>query len=155
MDKERKVDKVRRLKQWIKDEVCKRGAHGQFGKFVEIVKDDGESNPDRSAYEFRFLCNIYTENNRYRITARDRSEDEGYLGCTVSDRKSRAGEDWTRGRDLADGKFTRETWEDIKNDIIRRELVPLATQVEPVEKEKEAVGEEKEPKESEEKEPKE
>jgi len=140
--KERKVDKVRRLKQWIKDEVCK---YGGYEKYVEIVKDDGESNEARSAYEFSFQCNIYTENNRYRINAKDRSEDEGYLGCTATVRKPQAGEDWTRGRDLADGKFTRETWEDIKNDIIRRELVPLAVKVESV------VGEEKEPKESEEK----
>ncbi len=146
MDKERKVDKVHRLKQWIKDEVCK---YGQYKEYVEIIKDEGESNEARSAYKFRFQCNIYTENNRYRISARDRSEDEGYLGCTVSDRKPYAGEDWTRGRDLADGKFIRETWEKIKNDIIRRELVPLVAKVESV------VGEEKEPKESEEKELKE
>ena len=51
--------------------------------------------------------------------------DKGYLGCTVIARKSRAGEDWVRGNDLADGKYCKETWEKIKNNIISYELVKI------------------------------
>ena len=36
------------------------------------------------------------------------------------------GETWTRGSDLADGKFNRETWERILRDIIRNELQKLS-----------------------------
>jgi len=50
----------------------------------------------------------------------------GYLGCTVLDRKPVAGEDWQRGRDLADGAYCYKTWKEIKNDIIAFELVKVA-----------------------------
>ncbi len=64
---------------------------------------------------------FYTRDNRYSITA-----SETYLGCQVSSRKPRAGEDWTRGNDLPDGKFNEETWNEIKNAIISYELVKIA-----------------------------
>jgi len=54
---------------------------------------------------------------------------DGYLGCTVQNRKQVAGEDWNRGRDLADGKYCYETWQEIKNDIIAFELVKVANKV--------------------------
>lgn len=139
MDKERQVDKVRRLKQWVKNELIDK-RFNEFEDVVQVIKDEGESNPDRSAYEYKFAFNIYTEEHRYRISAMDRSEDEGYLGCTSSTRKPLAGEDHTRGNDLADGKFTRETWERIKGDIIAYELVKLAPKVESVERGKGAKG---------------
>ncbi|MEE8114809.1 MAG: hypothetical protein V3T23_10710, partial [Nitrososphaerales archaeon] len=46
-----------------------------------------------------------------------------YLGCTASSRKPRAGEDWTRGSDLADGDLSLETWNKILGDIVAYELV--------------------------------
>lgn len=49
----------------------------------------------------------------------------GYLGCTVTARKPRAGEDWVRGNDLADGAYCKETWRKIKDDIISYELVKI------------------------------
>jgi hypothetical protein len=51
-----------------------------------------------------FGVTIYTVTNAYafRIT-------KTYLGCTAATRMPRAGEDWTRGNDLPDGKFTKET----------------------------------------------
>lgn len=64
---------------------------------------------------------FYTKDNRYSITAK-----KEYLGCQVSSRKPRAGEDWTRGNDLPDGKFNRDTWNNIKNAIISYELVKIA-----------------------------
>ncbi len=54
-----------------------------------------------------------------------RSGDNGYLGCASSVRKSRAGEDWLRGNDLADGSYSERTWQRIKNNIIAYELVKV------------------------------
>lgn len=138
MDKERKVNKISRLKQWIKDEICR---YGQFAKVVQVLKDEGQCTAEEGKpKEFRFQCNIFTEEHRYRISAIDRSEDEGYLGCTASTRKPRVGEDWTRGNDLPDGKFTRETWEDIKNGILQYELLELAPKTEAIADEEEVKG---------------
>jgi len=117
------MSKVDQLKQWVQ-EICR--GEKSLENFMKVIEDKGESNEDRSAYEFKFKFNIYTGTHFYRITALDRSENEGYLGCTMSNRKPRAGEDWTRGRDLPDGKFTKETWDEIKNAIIACELVELA-----------------------------
>ena len=134
------MEKIEQLKQWVKEELI----DIRFNKFEDVVKvitDEGESNEDGSAYGFRFKFNIYTEVHCYRISALDRSEDKGYLGCTVSTRKPRAGEDWTRGNDLADGPFTKETWQKIKNDIVAYELVKLAPKTKPITDEvKETVG---------------
>jgi len=67
---------------------------------------------------------LYTDNHQYAILAVDRGdEDNGYLGCVVSCRKPRAGEDWTRGNDLPDGPLNYQTWGEIKDAIIRYELV--------------------------------
>lgn len=49
--------------------------------------------------------------------------DGGYLGCTSSCRKPRAGEDWHRGSDLSDGLLTEDTWRSILGDIISYEMV--------------------------------
>jgi len=65
----------------------------------------------------RFSIYLYTHNYRYCISCKRQ-----YLGCTSSCRKTKAGEDWTRGRDLPDGNFCRQTWELIKNSIIKSEL---------------------------------
>lgn len=84
---------------------------------------------------FRF----YTDVNSYAITAKepivrndppgcdhfDPSE-SGYLGCVSSCRKPRAGEDWRRGNDLADGPFNMETWNRIMHDIVAYEVVQIA-----------------------------
>jgi len=72
---------------------------------------------------------IWTATNEYSIVA---SFDEkygykrddcfkGYLGCVSSCRKSRTGEDWFRGNDLADGRFSEETWRKILFDIVAYE----------------------------------
>ncbi len=83
-----------------------------------------------------YMCNLdnaeglriklFTENNAYSIVARPpKGDDKGYLGCIADSRTPRAGEDWTRGNDLADGKFTEETWIEILYDIIGYELVKI------------------------------
>ena len=52
-------------------------------------------------------------------------KNRGYLGCVGQTRKARAGEDWLRGNDLADGSYSKETWQKIKNDILAYELVKV------------------------------
>jgi hypothetical protein len=56
---------------------------------------------------------------------------EGYLGCTASCRKPRAGEDWTRGSDLADGPLTEAIWRRILADIVSYEMVRVHRQRQP------------------------
>lgn len=80
-----------------------------------------------TVYQFR----IYTDRYLYRITAIDRPTGDGYLGCTMSCRKPRAGEDWERGNDLPDGPFVNETWLKILEGIIRNELVGVSKRPSP------------------------
>lgn len=68
---------------------------------------------------------IYTDVNVYSITARAET-DGGYLGAMGKSRKPRAGEDWTRGNDLADGPLNLDTWRQIKDCILSYEMVVLA-----------------------------
>lgn len=49
-----------------------------------------------------------------------------YLGCVASCRTQRPGETWTRGNDLPDGGFSRETFDRIIFAIVGYELVALA-----------------------------
>lgn len=92
-------------KEWIAEIV----PAGDVDKYVQTV-----------GVHFR----IYTQDHIYSITVIE-SPDGGYLGCIASTRKPRAGEDWTRGNDLPDGKLNYETWCKIKDAILRYELVPL------------------------------
>ena len=72
---------------------------------------------ERLQREGRILFRVYTRTNCYSIHATP-----GYLGAQVMVRKPRAGETWTRGRDLADGDFSKHTWIDILADIVAFEL---------------------------------
>ena len=77
-------------------------------------------NKNRAYDQDRIGVRIFTKEHIYQIGAR-----ETYLGCIASVRKPRAGEDWTRGSDLPDGKFSKPTWEKIKSGIVRYELVKV------------------------------
>jgi len=68
---------------------------------------------------YRIHITLYTNDHQYRISATT----DGYLGCMVDTRKPRAGEMWTRGNDLPDGKFCRKTWDAIIRKIVGYELV--------------------------------
>jgi len=94
--------------EWMKEII----PFGRISNYVKIVDDD--------------RIRIYTNYHVFSIIVK-----KTYLGCQASTRKPRAGEDWTRGNDLPDGKFTRETWEKIKNAIIKYELVKLSPVKEP------------------------
>jgi len=93
--------------------------------FIEVLYDGGRGDEDGKV-EMKKKIMFYTDNNKYSIVAIDRGEDAGYLGCQVSSRKPRAGEDWDRGNDLPDGLFNKKTLEQIKNAIIAYELVELS-----------------------------
>ena len=103
------------FQEWLK-EICRWNRDDLF------LHWKGENS---SPGEYLGMVNIYTHNHKYRINAKLHKDGHTYLGCTVSARMPRAGEDWTRRNDLPDGKFTRETWDKIKNAIVRYELVKI------------------------------
>jgi len=108
--------------KWLEDLVFPR----DVDDFIEVLYDGGQGEGDGS-FEMKKQISFYTDNNIYCIIAICREEeDKSYLGCTVSARKSRPGEDWQRGNDLPDGPFNNKTLEQIKNGIIAYELEPLS-----------------------------
>lgn len=112
------------FKEWLSEIIIGDGK----GKNLYIKESSGgESSPFK--YEHRYRFTFYTNNYKYTISAVERSDKHGYLGCTMDCRKARAGEDWTRGNDLPDGILNRKTWEKIKNAIIKNELVKLSPKI--------------------------
>ena len=74
-------------------------------------------------HEDRSGVRIYTKEHVYNIVYR---HDGGYLGCTASCTFMYPGETHTRGNDLPDGKFSRKTWDAIKNGIIKYEVQKIS-----------------------------
>lgn len=75
-----------------------------------------------------YSCLFFTNEYQYTIRVRvpiDMGNDLGYVGCGVSTRKTRVGETWSRGMDLPDGKYTKDTFSKIEKSIIRYELKNL------------------------------
>ena len=104
------------LYEWLKE-------ISRYSKVEDFILPD---------YKYGVTVYFYTKENRYNIKAKlPKKKDKGYLGCMVKTRKPRAGEDWNRGRDLPDGNYCRETWNEIKNDIISYELVKIVKIVKP------------------------
>ena len=75
--------------------------------------------------ETRVHLEFFTDTNKYSINAVERKNGHSYLGCGASCRKPRAGEEQHRGRDLADGDLSHETWVRILADIVSYEMVNL------------------------------
>jgi hypothetical protein len=107
--------------QWLKDLVYP----SDVEDLIEVIYDGGQGDPD-TGYEIKKKVAFYTDEHKYFIVAIEEENGDGYLGCQVSARKPRAGETWTRGNDLPDGKFTTQTLEQIKNKIIAYELQQLS-----------------------------
>jgi hypothetical protein len=99
------------LIEWLKEIV----PYNNLDKYVRLRDAEGQH------LQRLVFC---TEAHTYAISAHFEG-DRTYLGCIASARKMRAGEDWTRGNDLPDGDFSRQTWERIKNAIIRHEMIEL------------------------------
>jgi len=87
--------------------------YNDFDKFVVVERD--EPHESRSV-----RIKFWTSENEYSIRAS--LADADYLGCVVSARKPRTGEDWTRGNDLPDGRYCEETWLEIVYGILAYEL---------------------------------
>lgn len=106
-------------------------AHGaNLVDAAELSVRDGEHAVRQRTWRIR----LFTRTHQYTITARppygmggsiSTHADAGYLGCTVTARQPLAGEDWTRGRDLPDGPYCEETWNEIVHGILGYELVRL------------------------------
>jgi hypothetical protein len=96
---------------------------------VQVVSDVTEPSPSSAAVERRLILALYTTQSRYRIAAVERlpggpfKRAGVYLGAQVSSRAPRPGEDHTRGRDLADGPLSQDTWRRVLADIVACELV--------------------------------
>ncbi len=111
---------IEQFEKWLK-EICRWDRDDWFIHWIDV--------PEERPGELTGIARVYTHTYRYNITARKHEDGHTYLGCTVSCRTPRAGEGWTRGNDLPDGEFSRTTWEQIKNAIIRYELVKVAKPV--------------------------
>jgi hypothetical protein len=109
-------EKMKLLNQWLSELVFP----GRLESLIQILK-----NYKNEIEEVKEIC-LYTNENKYKIYAIDRKNDDGYLGCSVTTRKMRAGEDWFRGNDLIDGPFLRETWMRIMCSIVNYELITLS-----------------------------
>lgn len=94
----------------------------KLGKFVDELGRWGKAKFLWQEEEGWVRVSLFTDGNCYGI----RATDTGYLGCIVSARKPRPGEDWTRGNDLADGKLNEETWNRILRDILAYELKSIS-----------------------------
>lgn len=105
---------------WIERDLSR---FGETRNHVERVNSEGSKDGDE--YEYKEKIRLYTETNSYSIVAVEHSNDTGYLGCQASSRKPRAGEDWTRGRDLPDGPLNEETWHEILGAIVSYEMVKV------------------------------
>jgi len=71
---------------------------------------------------------FYTKENSYFLTVnlpKYSENGKGYMMASFLSRKPRAGEDWNRGNDLADGPYSEKTWNRIVNKILSYELVKV------------------------------
>ncbi len=110
-----RIDKHLMLEMWMKAITRKK----------VIMEEDKWGHGEDGEWERGKVYHFYTSKYRYHVVAVDRSKDDGYLGCQVSTRMPRAGENWNRGNDLSDGPFVHKTWEKIKNSILGYELVEI------------------------------
>ena len=109
---------IKDLQEWIERDITRFGAIEQYA----LLDYDGPDENGRAGYGVK----IFTDANAYKIIAVESDESyNGYLGCQGHSRKPRAGEDWTRGNDLADGPLTEETWQKILGDIVSYEMVRI------------------------------
>jgi hypothetical protein len=104
---------------WIKDAKYSEYA-GDRDSFTKVSSKNSTKDNWLASYFY-----IYTDTYRYCIRA-----SSNYLGCQVSARKPDAGEDWHRGNDLADGDFSKDTWNKIIADIVGYESVRSSKKIE-------------------------
>ena len=118
------------LESWI-ERLCK------LQSYSEIVQTMIDSSTSDRGIEKKKQYRLFTKEYIYCIVAVE-SLEHSYLGCIVMSRKPKVGEEWGKGKALADGKFEHMTWIRILEDIIAYELTPIP---ETILLEKEKVGE--------------
>lgn len=115
------------LRSWLERDLAR------FAKIEDHLQEEGsDTDTGRGAKQWKFC--FYTDNNGYHFLAIERVDGRNYLGCVSSSRKPRAGEDWHRGRDLADGPLSEETWRRILADIVSYEMVRVHSKEEALRK---------------------
>jgi len=107
------------LVQWMND--MKHGYRDSILYMEVTVLRDNEEDEDSG----RIRIFMYSHTNKYTVIATRDKSGKTYLGAGVSCRKPRAGEYWTRGSDLSDGTFSKDTWIKILGDIVGNELVKI------------------------------
>ena len=112
------------FKTWLQRDLSRFGKNETHIEVVQGVSSEPVQ-PGQAAEQRIMKIRLYTNTNCYAITAHERTKDNGYLGCISSTRKPRAGEDWTRGSDLADGSLNETTWHKILADIVSYEMVGI------------------------------
>ena len=91
----------------------------------ELGFDKVHVSPKQEEKKNELHFSLFTPKHEYKVVAHPRGKSKSYLGCIVYNRAPEPGEDRIRSSDLADGRLSRETWEQIKNDIIATELLPV------------------------------
>jgi hypothetical protein len=110
------IDAAPEFALWLKELV----RYGNVDSQVLILLDTKEMGKNR------FVCRLYTNDHFYSISGYKSLEGNGgYLGCIASTRKNRVGEDWNRGSDLPDGKYSKKTFDAIVRGIVAYELKSL------------------------------
>jgi hypothetical protein len=110
------------MKEWIWS-----GKFGSLKNFdLRIDTSDPSAGRHRVVLKFNTITHSYSVVGKPASPVRPPESDTGYLGCVMSDRLPLAGETWTRGSDLADGSFSRATWDRIVQDILSAELSAAA-----------------------------
>ena len=117
-------NKIDQLRQWI-SQLIPGEAYDKYVQELAPKEKESEKVPEEVCCRFR----IFTKNRcRYAIVGVDKGDDdEGYLGCVMSNDYSWAGEDHQRGHDLPDGPFNIDTWHRIVNAIAADQLRELGT----------------------------
>lgn len=78
---------------------------------------------DENAYRMKIFSSEYEYNIRIRVPFHE--EDRGYIGCFFTCRKFYTGDIDKTGCDLPDGKFEKETLDNIMYAIVENEIEPL------------------------------
>ncbi len=105
------------MQEWIDELVSRRISPANSFRFEDLESDSKDG-----SVAGRYIFCTYAHQYSVRFVSHERT----YLGCVASCRVTRPGETWTRGSDLADGEFSRETWDRILWDILAYELVELS-----------------------------
>lgn len=104
------------LKEWLDSRLQKVFYREDLSKFCRVNVDKEET----------YNVSIFTETHQFDIYC-----GSNYLGCTFYTRKSVTGEkEKYLSNDLSDGDLSDETFERIKNCIIRVESIPLNIELE-------------------------